>query len=183
MDSDSRFIRYISKSRFKNLSVEENKIECENAFAIISNSRIQPRPNGKLYHVVISNTKTTNVKELNFLLTNRFFNRIHREIRHTPLYINYLFILEYPKAVSVLVKRITTADLHIHITINTNISYFQLGRIFDTMLRKDLHFYIEDISVRLDKFGLINYLTKQSLKNRFLTHDHFGYKIDYKTYL
>jgi hypothetical protein len=52
-------------------------------------------------------------------LTHHFFNRVHRELRKTNLYINYLFVLGYPKAVSLPMRRIESADLHAHVTINT----------------------------------------------------------------
>jgi len=89
--------------------------------------------------------------------------------------------LEYPKAVSLPMRRIETVDIHAHIIINTNIPYIQVGKIFDNILRKDIHYYIEDITCRADVNDLVNYFFKQSKENQFLTSHHYNYKIDYRT--
>jgi hypothetical protein len=106
-------------------------IEIENVYEILTKSYLQPRPHGRLYHIVISNTKSTSARDLTFRLTNHFFNRVHRELRKTNFYLNYLFVLEYPKAVSLPMRRIESVDLHAHATINTNIPYLQLGKVLD----------------------------------------------------
>lgn len=176
----TRFLRHISKSRFRK-SIEDNMIDIENAYSILCKPHLQPKPNGRLYHIVLSNTKTNHAADLNFKLTNHFFNKVHREIKKTNFYVNYLFVLEYPKAVSLPLRRIETVDIHAHITINTNIPYVQVGKIFDNILRKDIHYYIEDITCRADVDDLVHYFFKQSKENQFLTSHHYNYKIDYRT--
>ena len=125
MNENDRFLRHITKSRFRK-NVQDNILEIENAYYILTKENLQPRPNGRLYHLVISKTYTNNARKLNFELTNLLFNRIHRIIRKTPYYLNYLFVLEYPKAVSVGYRNIANTDLHAHLTINTNLSNNQI---------------------------------------------------------
>ena len=176
----TRFLRHISKSRFRK-SIADNMIEIENVYGILTKPYLQPRPHGRLYHIVISNTKSTSARDLTFRLTHHFFNRVHRELRKTNFYLNYLFVLEYPKAVSLPMRRIESVDLHAHATINTNIPYLQLGKVLDNILNQRINYYIEDITDRADKENLVQYVTKQSRDNHFLTHDHFNYKIDHRT--
>jgi hypothetical protein len=181
MNENDRFLRHITKSRFRK-RVQDNILEIENAYYILTKEHLQPRPNGKLYHLVISKTSTNNARHFNFKLTNLLFNRIHRVIRNTPYYLNYLFVLEYPKAVSVGYRKITNTDLHAHLTINSNLGYTKLFNIFENRLRNGLHFYMEEITERDDKENLITYFTKQSKEtNQFLTFDHYNYKIDFLT--
>jgi hypothetical protein len=174
------FIKHISKSRTKK-SIAENIMDIENAYLILTKPHLQPEAKGRLYNIVIGKTKINNAKALNFKLTNLLFKRIHQKLKDTNYYLNYLFVLEYPTGVALGLRNINNTDLHAHITINTNLPQPHLEKVFRTVLRQDLHFYLEDISDRLDLGGLANYYTKQSRLNDFLTHEHYNYKIDYRS--
>jgi hypothetical protein len=176
----TRFIRHTTKSRIKK-TIVENIQDVENAYLILSKPHLQPKAEGRLYHITINHTKTNNAKELNFKLTNNLFRRIHRQLKQTHYYLNYLFVLEYPYRVSIGMKNIKDTNLHAHITLNTNLPHHLLEKAFKVLLREDLHFYIEDITFRLDIEDLSGYITKQSRLNDFLTHDHYNYKIDYRS--
>jgi len=176
----TRFLRHICKSRIKK-SVSDNIIEVENVYNILSKPHLQPRPRGKLYHVVISKTNINNAKQLNFWLTNLVFNQIHKQIKDSNMYINYLFVLEYPSVISTGLRRITSTNLHAHLTINTNIPERFLECTLADIVKTKGELYMENITDRLDKEDLAFYLTKQSKCNFFLTHDHFNYKVDFRS--
>lgn len=176
----TRFTTHLAKGREKN-TINENIQDIENAYLILTKPHLQPKSGGRLFHITINHTKTSNAKALNFKLTNHLFRKIHRQLKATDYYLNYLFVLEYPFRLSTGMKKIEHVDLHAHITLNTNIPQPLLERAFRAILRNDLHFYIEDITFRLDKEGLSGYFTKQSRLNDFLTHEHYNYKIDYRS--
>jgi hypothetical protein len=174
------FIKHISKTRDRK-SIEENVIDIQNAYLILTKEHLQPKANGRLYHIVLKETGTNNAKFLNFQLTNKLFRPIHKKLKDTPYYLNYLFVLEYPKKVSTLQRGIWSTDLHAHIAINTNIPEDALRTIFIESFNIYFDFYMSDETERNDKESFSSYLTKQAQNNYFLTHEHYNYNIDYRS--
>jgi hypothetical protein len=151
--------------------------DVENAYHLLINPKYYPHPNGMLYHIVIQNTKTNKAETLNFQLTNLLFNRINKETSSTSFYLNYLFVLEYPEALSIGLELPTNIDLHAHIAINTNIPEPDLEITIKEKLPPHFSLFIENITDRNDKPNLIHYFTKQATINYFLTDKHYNYKI------
>lgn len=166
----------ISKSRAKR-SYDDIIADIQNANYILTQPHFNPKPNGNLYHVVIGKTKIDRAEVLHFNLTNNLFNRIHKEIDRDTSYINYLFILEYPKALSMGIEIPTSTELHAHIIINTNIPQSILKSKLQEKLPIDFHLYFENISDRTDNGNLVDYFTKQATINYFFTNKHYNYKI------
>jgi hypothetical protein len=57
-------------------------------------------PKKDLYHITLTDINVNHVQELNHILTNKFFNTIHKDYRQSFEFINYLFIIEYGGAIS-----------------------------------------------------------------------------------
>lgn len=129
--------------------------------------------NHPVLSITITNTQSKSEKDLNFKLTNKLFNSLHKDYKHTFEAINYLFVIEYPTKVSQGIEIPDNCDVHTHIVLGTTLpqnvieSYIQ-----STFLNPDI--YIEDITKRNDKIFYINYLTKQ---RNYLTNEIYNYKI------
>jgi hypothetical protein len=133
--------------------------------------------NNSILSITISNTGCKTKEELRFFLTNKFFNRIHKEYNNTLEIINYLFIIEYPTKVSMGNQIPENCDVHTHIILDTTLTSKQIEYYIQTIF-KNPDIYIENITKRNDKLNYVEYLTKQ--KN-LLTSDSYNYKIKTST--
>lgn len=131
--------------------------------------------NNKMLSITITDTIAKHEKDLQHLLTNKLFNRIHRDYKHTTEHINYLFVIEYPEVVSKGQYLPTKIDTHTHIVVNTSIPKEIIEYYINYSTKGNV--YIEDITKRLDRNNYINYLIKQG-NNNLLTDDNYNYKID-----
>lgn len=133
----------------------------------------------KLYMITIQGLPTPHIQDLNFQLTNRFFNTIHRNINRTFEYLNYLFIIEYGGIIS---KKkefdnyINDLGIHAHCIVETSLSRTDLEFYINTCFKKIPDYKIQNISLSDTKENLLNYLLKQS-KNNLLTNESYNYKI------
>ena len=131
-----------------------------------------------LYHITITGIPVNHVKQLNHILTNNFFNTIHKDYRKTFEFINYLFIIEYGGAISKpSISIIDDLGIHAHLVLNTSLSKRQLEFYINTCFIKIPDYRIDDISGSDNKNGLMNYLLKQDLYSKLLTEDNYNYKI------
>lgn len=130
--------------------------------------------NNPILSITINNTNCKTAQELRFNLTNRLFNKIHKDYKQTPEIINYLFVIEYPTKVSMGNLIPESCKPHTHIILETtlpkNIIEFYIHSTF-----KNVDVYIENITKRDDKLNYANYLTKQI---NILTDDNYNYKIN-----
>jgi hypothetical protein len=164
-------------------TIKERIIDIENAFSLLNKPHLQPQPDGRLYNCVLNTTNTNRAEVLNFKLTNQLFNRIHQRLRKSKYYLNYLFVIEYSKVLS-LGKYVTKqTNIHAHIIINSNIPQEHLEKILKNRLDTGIakYLFLEDITNRNDKDYLAHYLTKQAQSNYLLTDKHYNYKIDYRS--
>lgn len=129
--------------------------------------------NNPILSITISNTNCKTAKELRFNLTNKLFNRIHKDYKQTPEKINYLFVIEYPTKISIGNLIPETCIPHTHIILETTIPETTIEYYIQTTFR-NCDIYIENITKRNDKMNYVNYLIKQ--KN-ILTNDNYNYKI------
>jgi hypothetical protein len=127
--------------------------------------------------ITINNTGCKTKEELRFLLTNKFFNRIHKENNNTLEILNYLFIIEYPTKVSMGNQIPENCDVHTHIILDTTLTSKQIEYYIQTTF-KNPNIYTEDITKRNDKLNYLEYLTKQK---HLLTIDSYNYKIKTST--
>ena len=129
--------------------------------------------NNPILSITINNTDCKTAEELRFNLTNKLFNKIYTDYKHSFEVVNYLFVIEYPTKVSMGNLIPDSCVPHTHIILETTlpknvIEYY----IQSTFRNPDIH--IENITKRDDKQNYVNYLTKQ--KN-LLTIDSYNYKI------
>ena len=151
--------------------------ELKKIYEIWLNQKKYPIPGNRTYHITITDTHAKNEKALHFILTNNLFNRINRDLRNKPDYLNYLFVIEYPEDISRGERIPKNCKVHSHIVLNTSIDHetlkYYLHSTFDT--KADI--FIEETTNRRDKGQFIKYLTKQAKTNRLLTDRSFNYKI------
>jgi hypothetical protein len=130
--------------------------------------------NNPILSITINNTNCKTAKELRFNLTNRLFNKIHRDYKQET--INYLFVIEYPTIISMGNFIPNSCKPHTHIILETTLPIEVINKyiitIFEISNKEDV--YIEDITNRDDKKNYINYLTKQL---KYFTDDSYNYKI------
>lgn len=124
--------------------------------------------------ITINNTGCKTKEELRFLLTNKFFNTIHKDYKNTFETLNYLFIIEYPTKVSMGNLIPDSCEVHTHIILGTTLIENQI-KCYIQNIFKNPNIYIENITKRDDKLNYVDYLTKQ--KN-LLTIDSYNYKIN-----
>ena len=152
----------------------------------------------KLYFITLTGIPTSHIKDLNFKLTNNFFNSIHNDIidlneqitykffntmnkdyKNTFEYLNYLFIIEYGGMLSKEKESesfIRNMGLHCHCIVNTSLSKEQLEYYINTSFKKIPNYQIQDITKSDTKEGLLNYLLKQE-KTGLLSQESYNYKI------
>ena len=129
--------------------------------------------NNPILSITINNTDCKTAEELRFNLTNKLFNKIYTDYKHSFEVVNYLFVIEYPTKVSMGNLIPTSCIPHTHIVLETTLPKNIIEYYIQTTFRNpDIH--IENITKRDDKQNYVNYLTKQ--KN-LLTIDSYNYKI------
>lgn len=123
--------------------------------------------------ITINNTDCKTAEELRFNLTNRLFNKIHKDYKQTPEIINYLFVIEYPTKVSMGNLIPESCKPHTHIILETTLPKNIIEYYIQSTFR-NVDVYIENITKRDDKLNYANYLIKQI---HILTDDNYNYKI------
>lgn len=129
--------------------------------------------NHSIFSITITDTDCKTTEELKFYLTNKLFNRIHKENKHSHEALNYLFVIEYPTKVSIGNQIPDNCEVHTHIVLGTTLLPQQIEYYIQTTFRNP-NVYIEDITKRNDKENYINYLIKQKV---YLTDSNYNYKI------
>ncbi len=130
--------------------------------------------NNPILSITISNTDYKTAEELRFNLTNRLFNKIHKDYKQTPEIINYLFVIEYPTKVSMGNLIPESCIPHTHIILETTLPENLIEYYIQSTFR-NVNIYIENITKRDDKINYVNYLIKQI---NILTNDNYNYKIN-----
>jgi hypothetical protein len=130
--------------------------------------------NNPILSITINNTDCKTAEELRFNLTNKLFNKIHKDYKQTPEIINYLFVIEYPTKVSMGNLIPESCKPHTHIILETTLPENIIEYYIQTTFR-NMDIYIENITKRDDKLNYANYLTKQI---NILTDDNYNYKIN-----
>lgn len=143
--------------------------------------------NHPIYSITISNTLIKSSEELRFSLTNKLFNRIHKDSLTNKLFnridkdyknsyevINYLFVIEYPEKISRGNFLPDKCDVHAHIVMGTNIQPQHIEYYMQTTFPNS-SIFTKKIDDRNDKENLVNYLIKQKA---LLTDDNYNYKIN-----
>ena len=132
--------------------------------------------NNPILSITINNTNCNTAKELRFNLTNRLFNKIHKDYKQSFEVLNYLYVIEYPTIVSMGDFTPNSCKPHTHIILETTLPIEVIKEyiitIFKIKGKKDI--YIEDITKRNDKSNYVNYLIKQK---ELFTIDNYNYKI------
>ena len=127
----------------------------------------------------INYTNSKHTKDLNFKLTNKVFNSLHKQFYYEKL--NYLFVIENNEILSrgnYLIDELDEVRVHTHIVIDTTIPLTILEKKFKDVLGKQSDIYLENITKRTDKSNYINYLVKQNRENNYLTFNSYNFKID-----
>jgi hypothetical protein len=114
---------------------------------------------------------------LRFNLTNKLFNKIHKDYKQTFEIVNYLYVIEYPTKVSMGNLIPDNCIPHTHIILETTLPIDVIRNYIKTIfnIKKKKDIYIENITKRNDKLNYVNYLTKQI---NILTDDNYNYKIN-----
>ena len=126
----------------------------------------------------INYTNSKHKEDLNFRLTNKIFNSLHKQFYYEKL--NYLFVIENNEILSrgnYLIDDLDQVRVHTHIVIDTTIPISILQNKFKNVLGIQSDIYFEDITKRDDKNKYINYLIKQNQKNKLLTYHSYNYKV------
>ena len=159
-------MKLIKKNGYKTL--DEIKIDLQKTFShIISNE-------GDFYFVTITKSQSPHARDLNFQITNGLFNRIWKDYKHSREFTNYIFVIEYPEAISKMdmpIDRLDKCSVHSHILINTSLSEKTLDYYLKTTF-SNADIQTSLINKRPDKKELINYFIKQN----FLEDDCYNYK-------
>jgi len=133
----------------------------------------------KLFLITLDGIHTPHIQDLNFQLTNKLFNSIHKDYNNTFEFINYLFIIEYGGIISKEKEfdvYIQDLGIHSHCLVNTSLSKEQLEFYINTSFKNAPDYKIQNISKSDTKEDLLNYLLKQN-KTGLLTKDSYNYKI------
>jgi hypothetical protein len=132
--------------------------------------------NNPILSITINNRDCLTVEKLRFNLTNKLFNKIHKDYKQTFEIVNYLYVIEYPTKVSMGNLIPDNCIPHTHIILETTLPIDVIRNyiktIFNIKRKKDI--YIENITNRNDKLNYVNYLTKQI---NILTDNNYNYKI------
>ena len=126
----------------------------------------------------INFTNSKHTKDLNFKLTNKVFNSLHKQFYYEKL--NYLFVIENNEILSrgnYLIDDLDEVRVHSHIVIDTTIPLTILEKKFKDVLGKQSDIYSENITKRNDKEFYINYLIKQNKENEYLKNESYNFKI------
>ena len=126
----------------------------------------------KMLSITITDTIAKHLTDLRHLLTNSLFNTINTEHKKTNEIVNYLFVIEYPEAVSKGKIVPSNCNVHSHIILNTSLSKEVIKDYIQQSTKGDI--YIEDITKRNDRNNYVNYLVKQI---ELFTNENYNYKI------
>jgi hypothetical protein len=128
----------------------------------------------------INYTNSKHKEDLNFKLTNKVFNSLHKQYYYEKL--NYLFVIENNEILSrgnYLIDDLDEVRVHTHIVIDTTIPLLILQKKLVNVLGKQSDIYSEDITKRNDKYFYINYLVKQNRENKYLNYNSYNFKVDF----
>lgn len=159
-------MKLIKKNGYK--SLDEIKIDLQKTFSHIISNR------GDFYFITITKNKSPHAKDLNFKITNGLFNRIWKDYKHSKEFTNYIFVIEYPEAISKMdmpIDKLNSCSVHSHILVNTTLTEKTLDYYLNTTF-SNANIKKERINQRPDKKELINYFIKQN----FLEDDCYNYK-------
>ena len=126
----------------------------------------------------INYTNSKHTKDLNFKLTNKVFNSLHKQFYYEKL--NYLFVIENNEILSrgnYLIDDLDEVRVHTHIVIDTTIPLSILQKKFKNVLGKQSDIYCENITKRNDKSNYINYLVKQNKVNKYMYYNSYNFKV------
>ena len=121
----------------------------------IPNSKKDTKSNIIKFDINYINSKHS--KDLNFKLTNKIFNSLHKQFYNEKL--NYLFVIEYNEILSrgnYLIDDLDEVRVHSHIVIDTTIPLSILQKKFEDVLGKHSDIYFDDITNRNNKKIYIN---------------------------
>jgi len=133
-----------------------------------------------LYFITLTGIPTSHVEDLNFQLTNKLFNNIHKDYMNSSEYLNYLFIIEYGGIISKEQEYdnfIRNMGIHVHCLVNTSLSFPQLEFYIKNSFKRVPNCDFKNISKSSSKDELLNYLLKQN-KTGLMTSDSYNYKIN-----
>jgi hypothetical protein len=136
---------------------------------------------GRFYFITITDTNSPHPKDLNFTLTNKLFNTIWKDYQKSLEIVNYLFVIEYPGAITKTYKNYKAAqielellqecEVHCHIVMNTTLSEEVIeSYIYSTFNEPNIKTI--EITNNPKRENLINYFKKQ----QFLCDDSYNYK-------
>ena len=75
-----------------------------------------------IFAITITNTDCKHERDLNHVITNRLFNRIKNDYKHSKEHTNYVFVIEYPEVISIGNYLPTNCKVHSHIVLNTSLT-------------------------------------------------------------
>lgn len=133
----------------------------------------------KLYHITIQGLETHHTKDLQFIITNKLFNTIHKDCKNTFEYIDYLFVIEYGGIISkrnVFNSEIEDFGIHCHCIVNTSLPKQAIEFYLSNCFKKTPNYRIDDFSKSTTKENLLNYLLKQN-KTGIMIYENYNYKI------
>jgi len=137
---------------------------------------------GKFYFITITDTLSPHPKDLNFTLTNKLFNTIWIDYKKSFEIVNYIFVIEYPGAITKKFKNdksaqielelLDSCEVHCHIVLNTTLTKDVVeGYIYSTFNNPNIKTI--DITNNPKRENLINYFKKQE----YLRDESYNYKI------
>lgn len=133
--------------------------------------------NTPILSITITNTSCRTKEELRFHLTNKLFNKIHKDYKHSLDILNYFFVIEYPTKVSMGNQIPDNCEVHTHIILGTTIPEDTIKdyiyKTFSFKTTREDNVFIENTTLRNDKWKYAGYLIKQS---HLLTDDSYNYK-------
>lgn len=140
---------------------------------------------GRFYFITITDTLSPHPKDLNFTLTNKLFNTIWKDYKKSFEVVNYIFVIEYPgaitkkfknyKAAQIELELLESCEVHTHIVLNTTLTkeVFE-SYIYTTFQNPNIKTI--DITDNPKRENLINYFKKQE----YLDDESYNYKITLK---
>ena len=112
-----------------------------------------------LYFITLTGIPTSHVEDLNFQLTNKLFNSIHKDYRNSNEYLNYLFIIEFGGIISKEQEYdnfIRNMGIHVHCIVNTSLLFPQLEFYFKTSFKSTPNCDFKNITKSNNKDELLN---------------------------
>jgi hypothetical protein len=141
---------------------------------------------GCFYFITITDTLSPHPKDLNFTLTNKLFNKIWNDYKKSLEVVNYIFVIEYPGAITkkfkshkgaqIELELLDSCKVHSHIVLNTTLKkeVFE-SYIYSTFNNPNIKTI--DITNNSKRGNLINYFKKQE----YLNDECYNYKITLAT--